>query len=201
MRTTADFVRGELAARARNEPVFFTRYFGHAPAWTNQLRHQRPIARSMARAVITAAMAHPGHAAELAGLLPALAIDMTVGTAPRAALDRFVVALDEIAVQRLPLPAGWRWARYLRAHARVIRQTQLEWLARQAPLAAVGRSPGHSTIDRLGPDAIAGVHALETHRGRPFRWTGRSCWCAWRCPGSTSSGSRPAASAETRSRR
>ena len=54
----------------------------------------------MARAVITAAMAHPGHAAELAGLLPALAIDMTVGAAPRAALDRFVVALDEIAVQR-----------------------------------------------------------------------------------------------------
>jgi hypothetical protein len=35
----------------------------------------------------------------------------------------------------------------------------------------VGRGPGRSTIDRLGPDAIAGVHALEAHRGRPFRWT------------------------------
>jgi len=26
-------------------------------------------------------------------------------------------------------------------------------------------------IERLGPDAIIGVHGLEDHRGRPFRWT------------------------------
>jgi hypothetical protein len=168
---TADYVRGELDARSRNDPVFFARYFGHAPAWANQVRHRRGVARSMARAVIAAARARPGRAAELARLLPPLAIDGVVGAAPRAALDRLAVSLDEVAVERLPLPARWRWARYLRAHARVVRQTQREWLARQGPLAAPLPAPERSTIDRLGPDAIAGVHALETHRGRLFRWT------------------------------
>jgi hypothetical protein len=168
---TADYTRGELEARSRNDPVFFARYFGHAPAWANQLRLRRSIARSMARAVITAAMVCPKRAAELAGLLPPLAIDMTVGAAPRTALDRLAVALDVVAVERLPLPTEWRWARFLRAHTRVVRQTQVEWLARQALRPAAPPAPGRLTIDRLDPGTIVGVHALEEHRGRLFRWT------------------------------
>jgi hypothetical protein len=168
---TADYARGELAARSRNDPVFFARYFGHAPAWANQMRHRRPVARAMARAIVAAAAAHPTRAADLAGLLPPLARDMTVGAGPRAALDRLAVALDEVAVERLPLPAGWRWARYLRAHARVVRQTHLEWLARQPLLPAGTPAPGRVPVERLGPDALTGVHALEEHAGRLFRWT------------------------------
>jgi hypothetical protein len=168
---TADYARGELAARSRNDPVFFARYFGHAAAWANQMRHRRPIARAMARAVVATAATHPARAVDLAGLLPPLAMDMTVGAAPRAALDRLAVALDEVAVERLPLPAGWRWARYLRAHARVVRQTQLEWLARRPLLPATAPGPGRVPVERLGPGAITGVHALEEHGGRLFRWT------------------------------
>jgi hypothetical protein len=168
---TVNFVLGELHARSRNDPVFFARYFGHAPAWANQMRHRRSIAGAMARAVVTTALAHPGRAAELAGLLAPLATDMAVGTGPRAALHRLAVALDELAVQRLPLPAGWRFARYVRAHARVVHGTHLAWLARQAPLPAPPPAPGRTTVDRLGPEAIVGVHALEEQGGRLFRWT------------------------------
>jgi hypothetical protein len=96
---------------------------------------------------------------------------MTVGAAPRAALDRLAITLDEVAVDRLPLPARWRWARYLRAHARVVRQAGLEWLASQGPLPAAAPAPGRWPIDRIGPAEISGVHGLEEHGGRLFRWT------------------------------
>jgi hypothetical protein len=66
---TADYVRGELEARSRNDPVFFERYFGHAQTWANPLRHQRHVVRRMARAVVAAAVAQPKRTAELTGLL------------------------------------------------------------------------------------------------------------------------------------
>jgi hypothetical protein len=168
---TADYVRGELEARSRNDPVFFGRYFGHAQTWANPLRHQRHVVRRMARGVVAAAMAQPKRTAELTALLRPLALEMVTGIAPRVALNRLAVAFDEFAVERLPLPAAWRWMRFLRAHARVVHLTQLEWIrhrkSRPALLPGLDRLP----IERLVPDTVIGVHALEEHGGRPFRWT------------------------------
>jgi hypothetical protein len=57
---TALFARGEFAARARVEPTFMERYFGHAQLWANQLRERPGTALSMMRAVLAAGRAHPG---------------------------------------------------------------------------------------------------------------------------------------------
>jgi hypothetical protein len=161
---TADHGRGELAARSRADPVFFERYFGHAPIWANH-------PRLMARAVLAAAIACPDRGRELAASLRSLAGATVVGVAPRVALHRLAIALDELAVERLPLPAGWQWSRFLRAHARVVHCAQLEWVRRHHALPAPPMASGRWPIESLGPDTIVGVHGLEEHGGRRFRWT------------------------------
>jgi hypothetical protein len=168
---TADFVRGELAARCCHEPAFFEHYFGHAPVWANQACHQPRVARSTAGAILTAILADPAKNAPLAALLPSLAARTVLGPARRAALHRLAVTLDELAVERLPLPARWRWARFIRAHARVVRLAQLDWLRHRGGLRDKPLPPGRLPIDQIGPGMISGVHGLERHDGRLFRWT------------------------------
>ena len=87
------------------------------------------------------------------------------------ALHRLIIALDELAVERLPLSAKWRWSRFLRAHARVVRLAQLEWIRGRAGAPTIPLAPGRLPIEQLGPDTIVGVHALEEHLGRLFRWS------------------------------
>jgi hypothetical protein len=168
---TANYARGEIEARSRIDSVFFERYFGHSSTWANQLRHERGVLRRMARAVVAAAKARPKRIVELAALLRPLALAMVKGTAPRVALHRLAVALDEFAVQRLPLPAAWRWARFLRAHARVVHLAQLEWIRHRKSHPALPLGPDRLPIERLVPDTVTGVHAIEEHGGRRFRWT------------------------------
>jgi hypothetical protein len=168
---TADFARGELEARSRNGAVFFERYFGHAPIWSNRRREQPRVAGRMVRAIAAAMMVHPRRAADLASLLRPLVPAMFAGIAARVALHRLIIALDELAVERLPLPAKWRWSRFLRAHARVVRLAQLEWIRSRAAAPTLPLAPGRLPIEQLGPDTIVGVHALEEHLGRLFRWT------------------------------
>jgi hypothetical protein len=165
---TADHARGELDARSRNDPVFFERYFGHAPLWANRLRGQPRVGRVLARAVLATALARPDR---LRTLGPHVRSLLGAGVAPRVALHRLAVGLDELAIERLPLPAGWQWSRFLRAHARVVHLAQLEWVRRHDGLAPPGRGPGRWPIEALGPETIVGVHALEEHGGRRFRWT------------------------------
>jgi len=168
---TARFVWGEMEARSRIDPVFFERYFGPAPLWANQLRDRPRVALRMAKSVVAAAMAYPKRIAELAGLLGPLAVATVVSDSMRVAAKRLAVALEEVAVERLPLPAEWRWTTFLRAHRRVVGLTQIEWRRRRTALPAFHRSVDRWPIERLGPDAIIGVHGLESHGGRLFRWT------------------------------
>jgi hypothetical protein len=168
---TARFVFGEMEARSQIDPVFFARYFGAGPLWANQLRGRPRIALRMAKSVVAAAMAYPKRTAELAGLLGPLAVATVVSDSMRVALVRLAVALEEVAVERLPLPTKWRWTTFLRAHSRVVRLTQIEWRRRRKALPAFHRSVGRCPIERLGPGAIIGVHGLESHNGRPFHWT------------------------------
>jgi hypothetical protein len=155
---TARFVWGEMEARSRMDVVFFERYFGPAPLWTNQLR-ARPF------------MAYPKRMAELASLLGPLAVAVVVNDSIRVVANRLALSLEEVAVERLPLPAEWRWKTFLRAHRRVVRLTQIDWRRRRKALPAFHRNMGRWPIERLGTDAVIGVHGLESHAGRLFRWT------------------------------
>ncbi len=168
---SADHARGELDARSRNEAMFFERYFGHGALWTNQLREQPRVALGMARAVLAAAVAHPLRIAKLAAQFHPSSMALVAGIAPRVALLRFAVALDEFIIDRMPLPAQWRWRLFLRAHDRVVRLAQLEWLHRQPRFGALPLPPGRWPIERIGPGALTGAHGLEENNGRRFRWT------------------------------
>ena len=125
----------------------------------------------MARAVAAALAAHPRRAAELAALLHPLAVAVVAGFVPRVTLHRLAVLLDEFAVERLPLPAEWRWSRFLRAHARVVRLAQLEWMRQWKCRPVIPLAWDRVPIEQLVPDTLIGVHALEEYRGRLFRWT------------------------------
>jgi hypothetical protein len=172
---TAEYARGELDARSRSDPVFFERYFGHSPLWANRLRLRPRLAWGVIRAVTAAALARPRRLAALAASLRPL-VGAAVGIAPRVWLHRLAVALDELAVERGPLPRAWRWSRFLRAHARVVHLEQLAWIRRHAAGAAPRRESGYWSIEALGPDTIVGVHGLERAGGRWFRWTEPMVW-------------------------
>jgi len=168
---TAEHVRGELDARTRNAPEFFERYFGHAELWTNQLLGQPRVALGMARALLVAALAHPRRIAQLVLRFRPSSMALAVGLAPRAALQRFAVAVEEFLVDHVPLPARWRWSLFLRSHDGVVRLAQLDWLRGQPKLRALPLPPGHWPIERIGPGTLAGVHGLEERGGQRFRWT------------------------------
>ena len=169
--STALYVRGEFDARSRIDPVFMERYFGHAWYWSNRLRLQRRTALAMARAVLAAARIDPRRSATLAGIFGSLLAEAVAGLRLRIALSRLSVALDDMAIERLPMPDGLRWSRFMRAHARFARLTQLEWICRNATPPAAGLSEGRWSVERLSANEIIGVHGLEESRGRRFRWT------------------------------
>jgi len=125
----------------------------------------------MAQAVAAAVGAHPRRAGELAALLCPLAVTVLAGVAPRAALQRLAVVLDEFSFERLPLPAEWRWSCYLRAQARVVRLVQLKWIRQCKSRPVIPLASDRVPVQRLVPDTLIGVHALEEHGGRLFRWT------------------------------
>ena len=170
--STARYARGELVARSRIDPVFMERFFGDAYCWSNRRRFRRATTLTLARALIGAARANPRRAAALAGAFASLLGETAAGLRLRIVLNRLALALDAMAIERLPMPDRWCWRRFLRSHQRTVRLTQLEWLQRNPVAAtATGLSEGRWTIDQLGPDDIVGVHGLEEFGGHRFRWS------------------------------
>jgi hypothetical protein len=171
---TSEFARGECVARAERDPVFCERYFGWAPVWGNRVRYRPEVARSVVRALAAAV----GHALarrredaswivrELARWLPAAA----GGTRPRVALESAVLAGEQRAAMGVPGRERRRRS-MLRAHGRVVRLTQLRWIAAHvgAP-AAAHCNDGPCPVERLD-GALAGIHALEHDGERWWRWT------------------------------
>jgi hypothetical protein len=173
---SADYTAGELRTRAVRGPAYCERYFGHDPIWANRLAYRPAIARALARdladALARAAVRRradvPWLARELVRRLPACA----AGARPRAAAEGLALRGNEIAADRLPLPAGIRYGRYLRAQDAVVRRTRLRWVRDHvtgppAPTAALGRW----AVDQLDDTALVGAHALEHQGGRTIRWT------------------------------
>jgi hypothetical protein len=167
---TADFVVGECEARARNDPSFFERYFGYDPMYSPWL-HGRRVAWRMLQAAIIANLSGLQQAKALARLLPRYVAMTVAGIRSRIVLNRLAVKLDEFAVDRLPLPGALRWARFIRAHRRVVDLTRLEWMAKRQPHQPP-QAWSFRPIAQIGPDVLAGAaYSLERHNGRPFRWS------------------------------
>jgi hypothetical protein len=173
---TADHASGELDARSKSDPVFFERYFGHVSLWANRLRHRPRLAWVLFRAVAVAALASPRRLPGLVAPLWSLASACVIGVGPRVWLNRLAIALDEVAVERVPLPAAWQWSRFLRAHARVVHLAQLTWIRHRNAHVPPRSGTGYWPIESVGSDMIVGVHGLERAGERWFRWTEPIVW-------------------------
>jgi GT2 family glycosyltransferase len=169
--STSRYARGEFIARSQLDPAFMERYFGNADRWSNQMRLRRDTALAMARAVIAAARTNLGRSAALAGTFVSLLGEAAVGLRPRIAMNRLMLALDAMAIERLPIPEGWRWRRFLRSHQRSVHLAQLEWLRQNPMSSSAALSEGRWTIEQLGSNDIVGVHGLEEFNGHRFRWS------------------------------
>src|SRR5947207_7755743 len=171
---TSDFARGECVARAARDAVFCEGYFGWAPLWANRARYRpgvaRPVLRALAAAAVHALVRQrrdaPWILAELARRLPAAA----GGALPRLAGERLALACDQRAAMHLPLRRE-RERSMLRAHANVVRITQLEWTRANPGAPAPARFDGGPRPVHELDGAIAGVHALEHDGERRWRWT------------------------------
>ena len=169
--STARYAGGEFIARSQIDPAFMESYFGAATLWTNRARLERGTALAMARAVVVAARTSPGRCAALAGALASLLAAAAGGLRLPIALHRLMLAIQAIAVERLPMPEEMRFRLFLRSHQRVARLAQLQWLQRHPMPAAAVLSEGRREIEQLGPGDIVGVQGLEEFGGRRFRWT------------------------------
>jgi hypothetical protein len=169
---TADFVRGEMNARANSDPVSFQRYFGSSP-----LHGQDPIvsarhARIMLKGILVAAINRPADALRLSKRAPALVPAAMLGLRLRARLLARLTRMDELAVMHMPLPESLRWERFLLAHRRVVRTEQMLWLAQQSlsPLQPCAGN-GRRLINEVSQHAIVGLHEVEYLGDKLFHWT------------------------------
>jgi hypothetical protein len=172
---TSDFARGECVLRAERDAVFCEGYFGWAPLWGNRARYRSDVARPVVRA-LAAAAAHalarrredvPWIVRELARWLPAAA----GGPRPRAALERAALAGEQRAAMGVPGRERRRRS-MVRAHARVVRLAQLDWIRahREEQLTPVRGDGARRPVEELD-GALTGVHALEHDGERWWRWT------------------------------
>src|SRR5207249_1897129 len=80
------------------------------------------------------------------------------GPRPRAAAEGLRSRANEIAAERLPLPAGARYAYYLRAQAAVVRRARLGWVRDHVAMPpAPEPSLGRWTVDELADTALVGA--------------------------------------------
>jgi hypothetical protein len=168
---TIDFVRGDLDARECNNTAFCERYFGFYHARWNRLRRDPKIAFAMVRAVVAAARAHPKRSIGLLRVLWFLLAGLVEGSAPRMAARRLSIALDEFAIEHLPIPEQWSYTRFVRSHRQIVRLAEANWIRTGSKPPAMPHAWQHCDMAQLTPDTIVGIHGLEEHCGRTFRWT------------------------------
>ncbi|MDX6642940.1 MAG: hypothetical protein QOD76_902 [Solirubrobacteraceae bacterium] len=173
---TADFANGECTARTDHEAEFCERYFGHAGLWANRLRYRREIARHvaavLAHAALRAAVKQRAETGWLVRELAAWAPACAAGADPYLLWERARLRWSELAADRFAPGQSRRSSGFEEAHRRVVRVTQLRWIRDHdgpppPPMRATGRWP----VAELPGAALVGIHGLEVHRERNFRWT------------------------------
>ncbi|MGE0289415.1 MAG: glycosyltransferase family 2 protein [Bradyrhizobium sp.] len=168
---TVDYARGELDARADNEPAFFEKYFGPSPHHESTALLPARCARCMIAALFSASSRQPRRAlsnmAKAIALLPAA----LVGLRERSRILDILTRVDEYAMMQLPLGAKMRWWRFIAAHRRVVRAEQMRWIQRNSRPVSTRFLEEAKPVDILDPMTIIGLHGLEYSDGDPFRWT------------------------------
>ena len=172
---TVDHVRGECEARARFDPAFFERYFGHDPLFADRLGTRRGVAQRMLIAVIAAMLAAPRALPRLAAMVPPLAAAASIGAGPGVAVARLAVRIDEFVLDRRVIPGRRRLRRYVRAHARVVDLARRVWALGHNRPAGPPVAWRHRDAAEITPDMLTGVHGLERADQQWFRWSRPVC--------------------------
>jgi hypothetical protein len=167
---TEDYVRGEMDARAENDPVFFERYFGPPPS-LGSIRPARD-ARSLLRGLVIAALYRPRQAFDLISRACVLLPTALVSLRERSRLLAMLLHLHRFSMICLRLPKNMRWRQFIRAHERIIKAEQMRWVAgHPMPALEIGADNARWPIDAIAPRAISGMHALERQDDVAYRWT------------------------------
>ena len=167
---TSDFIRGLVKARSEMDPAFFERYFGYGPNLANYPRERHVVAHQAVRAIAVIAASDPKSALRLFSATWSLAGGYFAGLTSRIRFNKLVLAIEDTAIDWLPLPSKWRWIFFLRAHQRAAR-LQFLLSARSAAVRRLPVSLDRWPMEKLPPDTVIGLHALERRGGRCFRWT------------------------------
>ncbi len=171
---SANYARGECEARLSLDPEFAERYFGHQHLLWNRRGLSRTVARSttvvLAREIAKARRQDRDRRwliSELASRLPAAA----AGATGERLLAQLALAWSERVASVDRLSFARRFSHVLRGQDRAVRHTQLRWIEANPDGEGTRLPIGANEIEQLGPAVLTGVHGLERHDGRLFRWS------------------------------
>ena len=172
---SADYVIGESEARTDLPAEFAERYFGYRPLLWNR-RAMKPgsarrTAAVLAREAARALRRRSGDARWLLGSLAARLPEAIAGVGLRRRAANLAFTLNERVAASRWVPRGRRYRAYLRAQDSVVRLAQLRWIEERDDGAPTPLGPGLQPIESIAEGAIVGVHGLEHHDGRRFRWS------------------------------
>jgi hypothetical protein len=171
-RDTADYARGEMDGRVSNDPNFFEKYFGSSPLAQPGSNLPGSYARSILAGILLATWHKPRNAFRFAKQAIRFVAPAIIGLHYRVKILHALNRADEFAIMHLPLTENFRWNRFLSAHRRTVRIEQMLWVARHHSLPLQIRDGNDRLpIDKIDPQSIIGIHALENIDDATFRWT------------------------------
>lgn len=172
---SADYLTGESEARTSLPPEFAERYFGYRSLFWNRRgmgpkearRRTLLVARQIPRALRRRRADVRWLLRSLAGRLP----EALAGVRLRRRLAELTFRWTERTADSSWLPRGVRYRAYLRAQDRVVRLAELSWIEQRIDEARPALAPGDHPAESIPEGAMVGVHGLEAHGGRQFRWS------------------------------
>jgi hypothetical protein len=173
---SADYAMGESEARTTLPPQFAEHYFGYQSLiWNRCALEPRSARRSVLLLARELVRSLSRRGADFRWILRSLAAHLpeaTAGIRPRLWHARLAFRWSERVATSRWFPRERRYRSYLRAQDRVVRLAQLSWIADRDDDEAPALGPGAHPIESVGEGTIVGVHGLEMHGGRRFRWSG-----------------------------
>jgi hypothetical protein len=172
---SADYAEGESDARTSLPAAFAERYFGFRPlVWNRRATEPRSARRYgllLAREIPRSVRRGRADAGWLLRSLAAKLPEAIAGVRLRRRLADLAFRWSERIADSRWVPRGRRYRAYLRAQDRVVRLAQLRWIEERTDAPASALGPGIHPVESVGEGTIVGVHGLELHNGRWFRWS------------------------------